>query len=74
MSLIAKILTATLFASAVSLGCGPGEQARTVTNSDSTTTNASGTTQTTTQDTQVLSKDGSKDTTHQEETKQQPSK
>ena len=54
--------------------CGSGEQAKTVTNSDTTTTDSTGRTQKTTTDTQVLSKDGTKDTTHTEEVKQQPAK
>ncbi len=56
---------------ALSMACGPGQESKTVTNSDTTTTNGAGTTQTKTTDTQVRATDGSKDTTHTEEVKQQ---
>jgi hypothetical protein len=63
------------FVITLSLACGgAAEESRTVTNTDTTTTGRAGTTQTTTQDTQVVSTDGSKDTTHVEEVKQQPAK
>jgi hypothetical protein len=64
---------ASCFALTVMVACGPGQESKTVTNSDSTTTHRNGgTTETTTQDTQVVSTDGSKDSTHVEEVKQQP--
>jgi hypothetical protein len=54
--------------------CGPSEQARTVTNTDTTTTGKDGNTQKKTSDTQITSSDGSKETTHTENIKQQPAK
>ena len=51
------------------LACGPSEEARTVTNTDTTKTGTAGNTHTTTSDTQVTSSDGSKESTHTEQTK-----
>lgn len=60
--------------SGLAFACGPSEQAKTVTNSDTTTTSATGTTETKTQDTKVLSSDGSKQSTHNEQVNEQPKK
>lgn len=58
----------------LSFACGPSEQAKTVTHTDTTTTGTAGNTETKTSDTQVTSSDGSKETTRTEDTKQQPAK
>lgn len=74
--LISKILGGVAVSAvlALSLACGPSEQARTVTNSDTTKTGPDGNSQTRTSDTQITSSDGSKESTHTEDVKQQPAK
>lgn len=70
-----QILAASVlsFALAAVVACGPHEQAKTVTNSDTTTSNASGaSTHTTTNDSQTNMSDGSKDTTHSVQTQEKP--
>ncbi|CAN5323609.1 hypothetical protein BH09MYX1_BH09MYX1_23680 [soil metagenome] len=72
---ITQILGASFLTVALAsmVACGPKEEAKTVTNSDTTTSNASGaSTHTTTNDSQTKSSDGSTDTTHNVQTQQTP--
>ena len=64
------LLIVSLIPATFAIACGPGVEAKTVTNSDTTQTGPDGQTkQVTTSDTQVVQTDGVKKGTHTEEVK-----
>ena len=71
---IAKILGCVAITSslALSLACSPPEQAKTVTNTDSTTNANGSTSESKSTDSQSTSADGTKNVNHTEETKSTP--